>query len=107
MTEAITGSRSASDPIASGAALAISRLERHRLPVAGSDTSYAEALAREIIQSEFDLAPPRAVEIFAEQVVIADLMRRHFGEPDLTLDEAVEYLGAVRRFLNSFWHDEL
>ena len=41
----------------------------------------------------------------AEHVAIAVLVRRQYGEPDLTEQQLGAYLDGAQSFFNSFWHD--
>lgn len=95
------------DPISRGIELAIERLRRHDMSASDDQVEHAEALARDYISHRISGAPPRAVELFAEQIALATIARLYNGEPELEYDEILEYEEACRQFINSFWHDPL
>lgn len=107
MTTTTTGARQAEDPVTAGVAQAAARFERHGLEVDDHDLDLARELATSFRESRLEAAPSRAVELLAEQIAIAVLIRRQYDEPSITVDDIERYFESGRRFLNSFWHDDL
>jgi hypothetical protein len=105
VTDLTTRSRGGGDPVASGTYLAAERLGRYGVFVT-ADLDDITEFTRSLLASRMEGVPERAVELMAEQLGIAVLIRREYGEPGLTSDQVGAYLKAAERFFNSLWHDE-
>ena len=92
------------DPVTEGTRLGIERLGRFGIyPTA--DLSELSDDVRSRLAPRMSRAPARAVEMMAEQVAVALLVRREYGEPELTAGQVNSYLDVAQPFFNSLWHD--
>ena len=103
-TGTTTSSRGGADPIEEGVRLGIERLVRYGV-YQYADTFETMQLVRSVLGSVLSGAPDRVVELMAEQVTVAVLIRREYDEPQLTDEQVAAYMNAAAPFFNSLWHD--
>jgi hypothetical protein len=92
------------DPVTAGTQRAFERLARYDIfPTLElyEVSDYVGGTLRERLSR----APDRAVELMAEHVAMAVLVRRQYGETELSEEQLDTYLEVAQPFFNSFWHD--
>jgi hypothetical protein len=104
MSDVTTRTRGGDDHIADGARLAVERLARHGLDVTASIDEVSD-VCRSLIGARTVDSPPRAVELMAENVALAFIMRQQYDEPALSESDVNQYLDVATEFFNSLWHD--
>jgi hypothetical protein len=95
------------DPIQSGLRFGKDRLSRHGIYVPSEQVQSTVDRAVGVLGQLAEGAPPRAVELFVENVFVAAALRVKFEEPPLGDAEVFAFYGVARWFFNSLWHDEL
>jgi hypothetical protein len=104
MSDVTTRSRGGDDHIADGARLAVERLGRHGFDITANIDEVSD-LCRSLIGSRTANSPPRAVELMAENVALAIIVRQQYEEPALSESDVDQYLDVATEFFNSLWHD--
>jgi hypothetical protein len=99
-----SGSGVSGDPFDSGVALAEARLARYNLSLPFANVTDTLSLARDLVSAQENL-PGRAIELYAELVTVGASMRAIFSdESELNREELYEFLIALKRFTNSWFH---
>lgn len=94
-------------PVQVGVEQARQRLERAGVELSDDAVHGGVDLAVTVLENQAPEAPARAQELFVEQVVVASAMRDRYDEPPLQPVEVNAFLGVVRWFFNSLWHEDL
>jgi hypothetical protein len=93
------------DPADEGVYSARQRLERWGIELSIDAVVPTIQITQELLRQSQLPTPPRAVETAVELTTIAAMMRVRYDEPELTSDEIGNFIGGLRQFMNSWFHE--